>query len=122
MNEDNDERGYTTFKSIRIFFDVEQKRIMFHNGDQDHFTAVYSPFMHLIEVVYFDSKTTDPKRIFTVSAPRKLKDNIEVFLYDPNITIDIEGTTGKEYDRKKKEMFEIIKESDKTIKKEEKNK
>ena len=107
----------TIFHTIRIFFDIEQKRILFHNGDQDLFTAVYSPYMHLIEVVYFDPKTTDPKIVFTVSAPRKLKDNIEAFLYDPNISIDIEGTTGKEYDRKKKEMFERIrdKKKDKSI-------
>jgi hypothetical protein len=109
----------TSFHAIRIFFDVEQKRILFHNGDQDLFRAVYSPYMHLIEVLYFgDSKSNEPTRVYTVSAPRKLRDNIEAWLHDPNISIDIEGTTGEEYDKFKKQLFEQMrykKENNKSV-------
>lgn len=102
----NQQQGITHFTSIRIFFDIEECRILFHNGDIDHFTAVYNSDKHQIIVKYFGE---DSIRSYVTTAPLHIKDNIEAWLYDPNIAIDIEGTTGKLYDERKKEMFELMK-------------
>lgn len=113
----NEQKGYTTFSSIRIFFDIEKKQIIFHNGDRDHFRAVYVADNNTIEITYYGEQF-NILRWVTVTAPRKLKDNIEMWYYDPNIAIDIEGITGAEYDKRKKEMFQLIKQHREERKKE----
>lgn len=90
----------TRFDSIRVFFDVENKQILFWTGDHDKYMVYQNEGM-----IYIRELGKDPLKY---TAPKRLKDNIEVWLYDPNIAIDIEGTTGVEYDRKKKEMFELM--------------
>lgn len=115
----------TSFHGIRIFFDVEKNQILFHNGDIDRFTATYDELVHEITVKYYGTKLHDPNfdsdpdilQRFSVTAPRVVKDNIEAWLYNPNISIDIEGTTGAEYDKKKKEMFELMKQNNEDSKK-----
>jgi hypothetical protein len=106
-----------SFDGIRIFFDVEKKQIMFHNGDDHHFRVSYDHVLHQIRVKYWEDSVI-VREDYTTTAPRGLGDNIEMWFPSSNITIDIEGTTGADYDRKKKEMFELMKQNNEERRKE----